>query len=44
MPPASWITIVVICLVAAVLLALDGYTGYSIVVTAVGGAAAVNLL
>lgn len=33
-----------ICLIAVVLLALGGYTGYSIVVGAVGLAAAVNLL
>ena len=32
-----------ICLIAVVLLALGGYTGYSIVVGAVGLAAAVNL-
>lgn len=37
-------TVVVICLVAVVLLAVGGYTGYSIVVGAVGLAAAVNLL
>jgi hypothetical protein len=36
--------VVVICAIAVVLLALGGYTGYSIVVGAVGLAAAVNLL
>ena len=41
---ASWITVVGICAVAVVLLALGGYTGYSITVGAVGLAAAVNLL
>jgi hypothetical protein len=41
---ASWLTVVVICAVAVVLLALGGYTGYSITVGAVGLAAAVNLL
>jgi hypothetical protein len=41
---ASWLTVVVICAIAVVLLALGGYTGYSIVVGAVGLAAAVNLL
>jgi len=40
---ASWLTVVVICAVAVVLLALADYTGYSIVVGAVGLAAAVNL-
>jgi hypothetical protein len=40
---ASWLTIVVICAIAALVLALDGYTGYSIVLAAVGASAAVNL-
>jgi hypothetical protein len=40
----SWLTVIVICLVAVILLAVGGYTGYSIVVGAVGLAAAVNLL
>jgi hypothetical protein len=40
---ASWLTVVFICAVAAVILALDGYTGYSIVLAAVGASAAVNL-
>jgi hypothetical protein len=40
---ASWLTIVVICLIAALVLVLDGYTGYSIVLAAVGASAAVNL-
>jgi hypothetical protein len=39
----SWITLVVVCWIAAVLLALDGYTGYAITVIAVGLAGAVNL-
>ena len=39
----SWITIVVICLVAALLVAINGYTGYAITLVAVGLAAAVNL-
>ena len=39
----SWITIVVICLVAALLVAVNGYTGYAITLVAVGLAAAVNL-
>ncbi len=41
---ASWIVVVSICAIAAVLFALSGYTGYSITVGAVGLAAAVNLL
>jgi hypothetical protein len=41
---ASWLTVVIICAIAVVLLALGGYTGYSIVVGAVGLAAAVNLI
>jgi len=39
----SWLTVVLVCLVAAVLLAIGGYTGYSIVVGFVGAAAAINL-
>jgi hypothetical protein len=41
---ASWITVVVICAIAAVLFAVSGYTGYTITLIAVGLAAAVNLL
>lgn len=41
---ASWLTVVVLCLVAAVLFAISGYTGYTITLVAVGAAAAVNLL
>ena len=40
----SWLTVVVICGISVILLAVGGYTGYSIVVGAVGLAAAVNLL
>ena len=39
----SWLSIVCICAMAALLLALNGYTGYSITLVAVGAAAAVNL-
>ncbi len=39
----SWLTTVVICAIAALLLALNGYTGYSLTLIAVGVAAAVNL-
>jgi len=38
-----WLVTVGICAIAAILLALNGYTGYSITVGAVGIAAAVNL-
>ena len=41
---SSWLTVVIICGISVVLLAVGGYTGYSIVVGAVGIAAAVNLL
>lgn len=40
----SWLAVVVVCGVAVVLLAIGGYTGYSIVVAAVGASAAVNLV
>lgn len=39
----AWIVVVVLCAVGALLLALTGYSGYSIVAGAVGLAAAVNL-
>ncbi len=39
----SWLTVVLVCLLAVVLLAIGGYTGYSIVVGFVGAAAAINL-
>ena len=41
---ASWLAVVAICVIAAILLAIAGYSGYSIVVTAVGASAAINLL
>jgi hypothetical protein len=40
----SWLVTVGICLIAALLLLLSGYQGYSGVLLAVGAAAAVNLL
>ncbi len=40
---ASWIAVVVTCLVAALLFALNGYTGYTITLVAVAAAAGVNL-
>jgi hypothetical protein len=41
---ASWIVVVAVCAIAAILFAFSGYTGYAITITAVGLAAAVNLL
>ena len=41
---ASWLTVVVVCAIAAVILVLEGYVGYPIVIGAVGLSAAVNLL
>ena len=40
----AWFITVAICLIAALLLVLNGYYGYSGVLLAVGAAAAVNLL
>jgi hypothetical protein len=40
----SWLAVVIICGIAVLLLAIGGYTGYSIVVAAVGLVAAVNLV
>ena len=42
-PKIAWLTTVLLCLVAALLLLVNGYTGYFGVVLAVGAAAAVNL-
>jgi hypothetical protein len=39
----SWLAVVILCAIGVVLLAIGGYTGYSIVAGAVGLAAAVNL-
>lgn len=40
---ASWLAVVGACAIAVALLAVNGYTGYSLTVAAVGAAAAVNL-
>jgi hypothetical protein len=40
---ASWLAVVGACLIAAAILAIEGYVGYPIVIAAVGAAAAVNL-
>jgi hypothetical protein len=39
----AWISVIAACGLAAVLFALNGYTGYAITVGAVGAAAGVNL-
>jgi hypothetical protein len=39
----SWLVTVGICLIAALLLVIEGYVGYFGVLLAVGAAAAVNL-
>ena len=39
----SWLATVGICLIASVLLLIEGYYGYSGVLLAVGAAAAINL-
>jgi hypothetical protein len=39
----SWLVTVAICVIAAVLLLINGYLGYFGVLLAVGAAAAVNL-
>ena len=41
---ASWLTVVIVCAIGALVLAIDGYVGYPIVLGAVGLSAAVNLL
>jgi hypothetical protein len=40
----AWGLTAVVCLVTAVILGLDGYTGYAVVTLAVALAAAINLL
>lgn len=42
-PRVSWLAVVIACLIAALLFAVNGYTGYAITVATVGLAAAVNL-
>lgn len=39
----AWLTVVVICVIASVLLLVSGYQGYAGVVLAVGLSAAINL-
>jgi len=40
---AAWLTTVLIALATAVLVALEGYTGYAVLSVAVGASAAINL-
>lgn len=40
----AWLTVVAICALAVLLLGVNGYAGYAIVLGAVGVAAAVNLV
>lgn len=40
----AWIATVLLALVTAVLVALEGYTGYAALSVAVGASAAINLL
>jgi len=44
LPQAAWTTVTAICVLAALLLLLNGYDGYSAVLLFVALAAAVNLL
>lgn len=41
---ASWITVVAVSAIAAILFAFSGYTGYAVTLVAIGLAASVNLL
>lgn len=41
---ASWWAVVGVCILGVILLAFNGYTGYSVTTGAVGLAAAVNLI
>lgn len=43
MPRAGWLLIIVIAAVTAVVLLVDGYTGYAVLSIAVGASAAVNV-
>jgi len=41
---ASWITVILVCVIAAIVSFAFGYAGYGFTVVAVGIAASVNLL
>jgi hypothetical protein len=40
---AAWLTTVLVALATAVVVALEGYTGYAVLSVAVGASAAINL-
>jgi hypothetical protein len=44
LPRISWMVTVGLCVVAAILLLVSGYSGYAAILVAIGAAAAVNLL
>jgi hypothetical protein len=44
LPKIAWLTTVLVCLVASLILLLSGYLGYAGVALAVGLAAGINLL
>jgi hypothetical protein len=43
LPQASWLLTVIVCVLLAILLLIEGYTGYFGVLLAVAASAAVNL-
>lgn len=43
MPRAGWLFVILIAVVTAGVLLLDGYTGYAVLSAAVGASAAINL-
>jgi hypothetical protein len=43
LPQISWIVTVVLCIVAAILVLINGYVGYFAVFLAVAASAAINL-
>jgi hypothetical protein len=43
LPRLSWLVTTLLCLIAAVILLIEGYTGYFGVLLAVAAAAAINL-
>ena len=44
LPKIAWLTTVLVCLVASLILLLSGYLGYAGVALAIAAAAAINLL
>jgi len=39
----AWLTTVIVCVIAAILLFISDYTGYGVLALAVGASAAINL-